>query len=182
MSSPMWSGTYPVGGSSGQLRRGPRRREARVQLAGERRDGDPLLRERVAVAQRDGVVLERLVVDGDAVGRADLVLPAVALADRAALVVLALEPGALERRVDLARALRMALLAQQREHRDLDRRERGVELEHCARVAADVVLVVGVAQEREHRAPDAGGRLDHVRDVALARLLVEVLELLARVL
>src|SRR3954453_18971801 len=163
MSSPIQSGTYPVGRGSGQLRRGPRRGEARVELVGKGGDGDPLLGQRVAVAEGDGVVLERLVVDGDAVRRADLVLAAVALADRAALVVLALEAGALERRVDLPRALRVALLAQQREHGPLARAGAGGELEPRARVAADVVLVVGVAQEREHRAPDAGGRLDHVR-------------------
>src|SRR3954449_10506563 len=125
MSSPIQSATYPVGRGSGQLGRGPRRGEARVQLVREGGDGDPLLGQRVAVAEGDRVVLERLVVDGDAVGRADLVLAAVALADRAALVVLALQPGALERRVDLARALRVAVLTQQRKHRDLDRRERG---------------------------------------------------------
>src|SRR4051794_4081340 len=82
------AGCGPLG--SAELRRGPRRGQARVQLVRERGDRDPLLGQRVAVAERDGVVLERLVVDGDAVGRADLVLPAVALADRAALVVLAL--------------------------------------------------------------------------------------------
>src|SRR5512132_2408292 len=110
MSSPMWSGTYPVWRASGQLRRGPGRREARVERLREGGDGDPLLGQRVAVAERDGVVLERLVIDGDAVGRADLVLAAVPLADRAAVVVLALQRGALERRVDLSRALRVALL------------------------------------------------------------------------
>src|SRR3954454_7430978 len=116
MSSPMCCATYPLGRASGQLGRQPGRREALVQLVGERFDRDPLLAQRVAVAQGDGVVLERLVVDGHAVGRADLVLAAVALADRPALVVLALQAGALERRVDLARALGVALLAQEREH------------------------------------------------------------------
>ncbi len=42
-------------------------------------------------------------------------------------------------------------------------------------------IVVGVDHEREHRPVDAGGGLDHVRDVALLGLLVEVLELLAGV-
>ena len=53
-------------------------------------DRDALLRERVAVAHGDRAVLERLVVDRHAQRRADLVLAAVALADRAALVVLGL--------------------------------------------------------------------------------------------
>ncbi len=39
-------------------------------------------------------------------------------------------------------------------------------------------LVVGVHHERERRPVCAGGRLDHMRHVALAGRLVEVLELL----
>src|SRR5215207_6530122 len=154
----MWRGNYPLWCASvGELRRGPRRGEPGLELAGQRVDRDPLLRERVAVAQGDRLVLERLVIDGDAERRADLVLAAVALADRAALVVLALHPRALERGVDLARDLGVAGLAQQRQHGDLDRRDRRVELEHGALLAAELVLVVGVAQERQHRAADAGG-------------------------
>src|SRR5262249_34853331 len=45
--------------------------------------------------------------------------------------------------------------------------------------ALDLVLVVRVDQERERRAVGAGGGLDDVRDVALARLLVEEREVLA---
>ena len=57
-----------------------------------------------------------------------------------------------------------------------------MELEHGARLALDLLLVVGVDEEGERRAVGAGGRLDDVRDVALAAGLVEVLELLAGVL
>ena len=46
-------------------------------------------------------------------------------------------------------------------------------------LAVDLVLVVGGEQERGHRAGGAGGRLDHVRHVALVGLRVEVVELLA---
>ena len=42
---------------------------------------DPPLLERVAVADRDGAVVQRLAVDRDAERRADLVLAAVAAAD-----------------------------------------------------------------------------------------------------
>ena len=66
--------------------------------------GDPGLLERVAVAQGDGAVLGRLAVDGHPPRGADLVLAAVALADRAALVVLGRDPVA-ERVEDLAGAL-----------------------------------------------------------------------------
>ena len=47
----------------------------------------------------------------------------------------------------------------------------------CA--ALDLLDVVGVDEEGEGGAVGAGGGLDHVGDVALLRLLVEVLELLA---
>src|SRR4051794_11098052 len=50
-------------------------------------DPDPLLLERVAIADGDGLILQRLAIDGDAVRRADFVLPAVAAADGGLLVV-----------------------------------------------------------------------------------------------
>ena len=43
----------------------------------------------------------------------------------------------------------------------------------------DVLLVVGGEQERERGAVGAGGRLDHVRQVAAVVLLVVVAEVLA---
>src|SRR5438067_2136091 len=54
--------------------------------------------------------------------------------------------------------------------------------EHDARLALDLVLVVGVHQEGERRAVGARRRLDDVGEVALAPLLVEVGEVLAAVL
>ena len=50
-------------------------------------DLDAPLLQRVAVADRDRAVGERLAVDGDAERRADFVLAAIAAADRALLVV-----------------------------------------------------------------------------------------------
>src|SRR5690349_17406399 len=64
------------------------------QLVAETLDRDPDLLERVAVAEGDGVVVHRLVIDGDAPRGANLVLAAVALADRAALVELGGEAAA----------------------------------------------------------------------------------------
>ena len=54
-----------------------------------------------------------------------------------------------------------------------------MEPQHGALAALDLLDLVGVDQEGEGGAVGAGGRLDHVRHVALAGLLVEVLELLA---
>src|SRR5947209_2067153 len=59
---------------------------------------DPLLRHRVAVADRHRVVLERLEVDRDAVRRPDLVLPPVAPADRARIVEVDVPPPPQQRR------------------------------------------------------------------------------------
>src|SRR6478752_899513 len=74
--------------SLSQLRRAPRGCQPLDKLVAEALDRDSGLLQGVAVAEGDGVVLHRLVVDGDAPGGADLVLAAVALADRAALVEL----------------------------------------------------------------------------------------------
>ena len=57
-------------------------------------DREPFLLERVAVADRDRVVGERLLVDRERPGRADFVLAAVAPADCAAVVVLDAVPTA----------------------------------------------------------------------------------------
>ena len=56
---------------------------------------------------------------------------------------------------------------------------RGCRRSTVALAALDLLGVVGVDDEGERRAVGAGGRLDHVRDVALLGPLVEVLELLA---
>ena len=111
-------------------------------------------------------------------GGADLVLAAVALADRAALVELGGEAAA-QVAEDLARLLRHPLLGDEREDGDLDRRQARVQAQHGALAALDLLDLVGVDEEGERGAVGAGGGLDHVRDVALFGLLVEVLELLA---
>src|SRR5690349_4395032 len=56
--------------------------ETRRQPAFHLVERDPLLGHRVAFADRHRLVLERVEVDRHAVGRADLVVPAVPLADR----------------------------------------------------------------------------------------------------
>src|SRR3954451_9771009 len=96
------------------------------------RDRHADLLERIAVAHRHGIVLERLVVDGDRPRRPDLVLPAVAAADRATRVDLDLEV-----RPQLCGQRRGALtldrvIAYEREDRRLDRRDRGMQAQNHA--------------------------------------------------
>ena len=55
-----------------------------------------------------------------------------------------------------------------------------MQAEHGAGVVVEFFLVVGGQKERCHRSGRTCGRLDHVRDVALVRLRVEVVEPLAR--
>src|SRR5918992_3260419 len=55
----------------------------------EVRDGEAFLSHRVAFAHGDGAILERVEIDRDAEGRADLVLTAVPTPDRAGVVVVA---------------------------------------------------------------------------------------------
>src|SRR5690349_13180005 len=95
--------THPTKNSERLARGHERRRPPRpASLAHEARGDEladaierhALLRGRVPVAQGHGLVRERLAVDGDAEGRADLVHARVALADRLLRVVLASEAGA----------------------------------------------------------------------------------------
>ena len=76
------------GGSSVAAARASAAEQALGQPAGHGVEPDPLLRHRVALADRDGLVVEGVEVDGDAERRADLVLAAVAAADRAGVVEL----------------------------------------------------------------------------------------------
>src|SRR5690606_1013676 len=71
---------------------------------------DALLRERIAVAHRDRPVLHRLAIDRHAPRRARLVLPAVATADRARIVVERGDRGRAQRAVQLRRQLGHAVL------------------------------------------------------------------------
>ena len=116
-------------------------------------------------------------VDGDAVGRADLVHARVALADRLLLVELdrvLLAEVAEEALGDLGEAV----LVDEREdaglHRRHARREVHVDARRARRVGG-----VRLAEERERAAVGARRRLDHMREVALGALLVEVAHLLA---
>ena len=83
----------PARRGSAQLRGLPGLGELACDQGGQAFDRDPVLGEGVAVAQGDRVVVLGVEVDGDAPGGADLVLAAVALADRPAGVVLGLDPG-----------------------------------------------------------------------------------------
>src|SRR5437016_4644816 len=100
--------------------------ETPTDLADETVDRHAHLLERVAVADRDGAVVERVEVDGDAPRRADLVLTAVAPADRLRLVVIAHEVR-LQPAEHLAGERRERLLLGEREHRHLVRREARVQ-------------------------------------------------------
>ena len=60
-------------------------------------------------------------------------------------------------------------LLEQRQHRDLVRRDVRVEAEDDALLAADLLLAIGVDEERERGPVGAGGGLDDPRDEVLAR-------------
>ena len=134
--------------------------EALGEVAGDAVEADPLLLHRVALADRDRVVLEGVEVDGHAVRRADLVLAAVAAADRAGVVEVDVPAARAARSARSLRLGRQVGVALQRQHRDLDRREPRVEPQHGALVDAALgvgrlVLGVGVDQEG-HQAARAG--------------------------
>ena len=117
-----------------------------------------------------GLVADGVEVERDAVRRTDLVLAAVALADRAGLVVVDHEfLGKLV--VELHRGTGEHVLLGKRQDRGREGGECGGEGQHDAHVVvallvlADDLLIVGVAQDREHAALHAERRLDDVGDV-----------------
>ncbi len=86
----------------------------------QRVDGHPLLNHGVAITDGDGVVLQRLVVDGGTKGSADGILAAVAFADAVFFVVLAGE-AELQLIHDLTRLLGQPIFFYQRQDGQLYR-------------------------------------------------------------
>src|SRR5687767_13662127 len=143
--------------------------------------GDPVLLQRVTVADGYRLVLPRLSIDGDAIRGPDLVLTPVPPPDRAGFVVEDRE--SLPQLVGKFRCvLGHPVLLHQREHARLDRRERRLQANDGASFffALDLLVRVAVHEEREQRAIGTARGLDDVRDVALVVRLIHVLELLAR--
>mmetsp|Transcript_35184 Transcript_35184/g.104341 ORF Transcript_35184/g.104341 Transcript_35184/m.104341 type:complete len:262 (-) Transcript_35184:1114-1899(-) len=139
----------------------------------------PALLGRVAVAQRHRVVFERLEVDGDAEGRADLVVATVAPADGAGRVELDVV-APLQPLVDVACLCKqLGLVLDEGQDRGLDGREPRVELEKRPLLAADLVDGVRRREHGQHQTVHAEGGLDHVRHVPLLGGLVVVLHRLA---
>src|SRR5580765_6796490 len=83
---------------------------------GNRGDGNPFLLAIIPMADGDGVILHRLTVDSDAIGRAGFVHAAVAAADRA-LVVVEDVVILLQGSVECVGLLRHAFLIHQRQDR-----------------------------------------------------------------
>src|SRR5205085_2780295 len=120
-----------------ELRRPPRGPQPALDLVAELGYGDPVLGQAVAVSERHGLVLERLVVDRDRPGRPDLVLTAVATTDRPALVVLELLPRVL----GVLAEIEVAAVGDPRELR-LAYREEVLDVAGRARVVTELVLIV----------------------------------------
>ena len=94
-------------------------------------------------------------IDGDAERRSDLVLPRVALSDIAAVVEHRPQPSRrLQVPLDPLRHLHhVRLVARQRNHRDLHRREIRMQMQHGSFLAAfEFLVLVGIHQERQRDA------------------------------
>src|SRR6185312_780246 len=89
-STPCWPSTPPP--SSSRSGRGSAPRQALRKIGLERTDPHPVLGHRVALPDGHRLIVQRLEVHGDAVRGADLVLPAVAAADRAGVVEVDVPP------------------------------------------------------------------------------------------
>src|SRR5262245_60161218 len=145
--------------------------------------GDAVLLQRVAIADGHSRILRGLAVDRNAKRRPDLVLAAIPPADRTGLIV---EHRKLRAQLggELRREFRHAVLLHQREDACLRGREHRMDLEDrpALLLARDLLLAVAVHKNRERRSVSPDGRLDDVRQEPPVSRLVDVLELLARVL
>ena len=143
-------------------------------------NSNPLLQHRIAVADGDGVILQGLVVDGDAIGCAEGIHAAVTAADGVLLLVEA-TVLVLQHIHDLAGLFRESVLLDQREHCHLDGGQDGRDVQHNALgTVFQLLLFVGMAQHREECAVEADGGLHHIGNIAFIGFRVEVLDLLSR--
>ena len=109
----------------------------------------------IAVAQRDGVVFEGLVVNGDAEGGADCILAAIAFADGVFLVNLAGEVEA-EFMLYFASFFGQSVFLHKRKHSAFHGSQRSREVEHDAVVATFELLVfIAAAKHAEEHTVNA---------------------------
>ena len=132
------------------------------------------------MAHGDHVGFHGVAVDGDAEGRADFVLAAVATADGGLFIVEGGEAGLAQHGGDGLGLFGHAVLFDQREDRRGDGRDLGVEVQHHAGVLLELLFLVGVDHEGQRHAVDAAGGLDHVGGVLFLRLRIEVEQVRAR--
>ena len=95
-------------------------------------DTDTFLFGCVAVANRYGVILERLVIDREAVRRTHLIVASIALADRLLLIVAGIDSRFVEVGNDLPSHVRQSILLNEWKYRDFEWRQTGVKLEKDA--------------------------------------------------
>ncbi|TYZ59645.1 hypothetical protein PybrP1_003759 [[Pythium] brassicae (nom. inval.)] len=159
--------------------RRPRARalDERAHLGADLADRHAHLLARVALAQRHHAGLHRVKVDGHRERDAELVRARVLAADRdARRVDLAFELLVREHGLELGRKRLERGVRAQRQHRDLDRRDRRVERHYAALLVA-LARVVVVLEDRREEAADAERRLNHRRDeLLLAHHLLDDLE------
>ena len=140
------------------------------------------MRHGVALANRNGLILLCLVVDGDAERRADGILTTVTTTD--GIFVLILHHEVLLQHVeDLLTDFRQTILLDQRQHSNLDGGQlRGQTQQRARGTVLERLLGIGMAEDREEHAIDTYGGLDDVRHVVFVDFGVEVAQLLAGIL
>ena len=144
-------------------------------------DGDALLLHGVAEAYGDAVVVESIVVDGDAEGRTYGILSAVALTDGVFLVVVGVEV-VLEQFDDFVRFLGQSVFLDEGHDACFDRSEHRRQVEYDTCVSPfELLLFVSGAHDAEEHTVDADRCLDDVGGVTLVEFRVEVLYLLSTV-
>ena len=135
----------------------------------------------VAVAEGNGVVLHRLLVDSHAIRTTNGVHTTIALAYLVLLLVLAVE---VETKLlhDFLCLLGHSVLLGKGEDGQLNRCQGSRQLQHDTTFAiGQLLLGIGVAHNTEEHAVDTDRGLDDVRSIALTGLRIEVLNLLTRI-
>src|SRR6266550_2151905 len=155
----------------------------RVDVATNLVGRDAFLLQCVTVANRDCAVLHRLAIDRDAERRSDLVLPTVTAADRPRFVV-EYWKGTSQLFRQLFGELWHTIFLDQGKDSSLYRRQRRRETEYRSAflLARYLLLTISIYQKRQRGSICTHRRLDHKWYIAPVVRLVEVLELLSRVL
>lgn len=138
------------------------------------------LRHSVTLSHGDGIIFQRLEIDCDAIGCADLVLGVIALADVATLIPSGGKTAQNLLEYPAGFFDQLGFVLEQWKDRCLVRRQGWLEAHDDALVFA--IFPVGIAQRHQQQAVDTGRRFDDVRNEHPSALGIGVAQVVLRML